>query len=169
LEAEGDKMKQGWRKMHNEKLCNLCSTSQTTWMTRVKEGEMGWTWSRHRKAEKCLRRLREKRSLCRHRGNIKMGPTQVGCRFDSCSSVWGPVLFLANVIINLHTPYKAGIFWLAVWLLTSKDSAPKCRLANNWVKKRIMKYWIAYYDSFFCAFVNNQLHFITHFQQSITI
>ena len=64
------------------------------------------------------RRPQEKRSFCRHRSNIKMDPTQVGCRLDSFfNSVWRMVFFLVNVIINLETLYKAGNFFISCMII----------------------------------------------------
>jgi len=48
--------------MRNEKLCNLRSTSQTAWVKTVKRGEMGWTWSRDMKAQKCVHQFCKKTS-----------------------------------------------------------------------------------------------------------
>lgn len=114
------------------------------------------------------RRPQEKISFCRHRSNIKMDPTQVGCRLDSFfNSVWGIEFFLVNVIINLQTLYNAGIFWLAVWLLTSKDSVPRCRLANDWVNKKIYGILDCLLWCNFCPLFNNQLQFINFFSRAL--
>jgi len=64
------------------------------------------------------RRPHEKRSFCRLRSNIKMDPTQVGCRLHSFfNSVWGMVFFLVNAIVNLQNLYKAGNFFISCMII----------------------------------------------------